>query len=480
MEGPAWGPPQNRIRYASAAVDPYLRMPDVLDCRDPATGELLGDVPCMGEGEVVAALHRARFLQPRWAGLDRTKRRLVLESLLDRILASQDELCRLAAHDAGETMLDAMVHEIVPTARALADLLGRTSLPGTPWRTRGQGRGRRIPEPGILAFFTPGYLPLRNLVLSISPALLYGSAVVVKVSDRVAWSSTQFAELIRDVLAEHGHPRELLQLVTGGVESGEALASAGADRIAFVGTAETSRSVAAAASASQTPISYDIEISRPIIIGEHDDPAHALQPAMRRVFAAAGQLHGGAPLLYVHRRHYDEFVQRATRVIGRLTVGSPLSTSTDCGPLITAGRIEPLERLLDDAVTRGAALRVGGRRRPDLGGAYFEPTLLTGVEPTMALTQERLLGPVMSIHPFEYLNELPTLPPGPSAHDKEIERALRAVPLYPARAPTFSFLESATRAAYGRSVRARASALASVTRHGLADLRARALRRVRR
>ncbi len=453
-------------------MDPYLRTPDVMDCRDPATGELLGEVPRMGEDDVVAAIHRARFLQPRWAGLDVAKRRAVLLGVVDRVLATQDELCRLAAHDSGETMLDAMVHEIIPVGRAMTALLERARPSRLPWRQAPAPSGRHN-APGILGFFTPGYLPLRNLLVPIAPALLEGSAVVVKVSDRVAWSAVQFAELVRDVLAEHGHPRELVQLVTGTVESGEALASAGPDRITFVGTAETSRSVAAAASASLTPVSYGIEVCRPIVIGAHDDPEPMLQPAMRRIFAAAGQLHGGAPIVYVHRSHYDRFLGRATRVVARLEVGSPLSTSIDVGPLITRARIEPLERLLDDAVSRGAALRVGGHRRDDLGGSFFQPTLITGVEASMQITQERLLGPVMAVAPFEYLDQLPGPPPGPTRHAKEIERAMRAVPLYPARASTFAFLESAARAAYGRSVRGRASALAGVTRHGLADIRAR-------
>lgn len=454
-------------------MDPYLRTADVMDCRDPATGELLGEVPRMGEDDVVAAIHRARFLQPRWAGLEASKRRSVVGAVLGRVLASQDELCRVAAHDSGETMLDAMVHEIIPVGRALSSLLERARPSRLPWKQNTATTGRQN-TPGILGFFTPGYLPLRNLLVPIAPALLEGSAVVVKVSDRVAWSSLQFAELVRDVLAEQGHPRELLQLVTGGVESGEALASAGPDRITFVGTAETSRSVAAAASASLTPVSYGIEVCRPIIVGRDDDPEHVLQPAMRRIFAAAGQLHGGAPIVYVHRKHYDRFLRQATRVVSRLKVGSPLSTSIDCGPLISASRIDSLERLLDDAVSRGAALRVGGERRNDLGGSFFQPTLVTGVDKNMLITQERLLGPVMAVCPFETLDQLPAPPPGSTPHAKEIERAMRAVPLYPARASTFDFLESAARAAYARDVRGRATALASVTKHGLADLRSRA------
>ncbi len=444
-----------------------------MDCRDPATGELLGEVPRMGEDDVVAAIHRARFLQPRWGGLDQAKRHAVISAVLDRVLSSQDELCRVAAHDSGETMLDAMGHEIIPVARSLSALLERARPARLPWKQTGLVGGRQN-TPGILGFFTPGYLPLRNLLAPIAPALLEGSAVVVKVSDRVAWSSMQFAELVRDVLAEQGHPRELLQLVTGTIESGEALASAGPDRITFVGTAATSRSIAAAAAASLTPVSYGIEVSRPIIVRREDNPEHILQPAMRRIFAAAGQLYGGAPLVYVHRKHYDLFLRRAARLISRLEVGDPLSTSSDCGPLITESRIEPLERLLDDAVSRGAALRVGGERRNDLGAAFFQPTLLTGIKPEMLITQERLLGPVMAVCPYETLDQLPAQAPGPTAHAKEIERAMRAVPLYPARASTFDFLESAARAAYGRSNRARAFAIASVTKHGLADLRARA------
>jgi len=456
-------------------VDPYLRTPEVMDCRDPATGELLGEVPRMGEDDVVAAIHRARFLQPRWAGLSTHKRRTVLTTVLDRVLASQDELCRVAAHDSGETMLDAMVHEIIPTARALTAMLDRARPSRLPWRNGQAPAAGRHQSPGILGFFTPGYLPLRNLLVPIAPALLEGSAVVVKVSDRVAWSAMQFANLVRDVLAEHGHARELVQLVTGTVESGEALASAGPDRITFVGTAETSRSVAAAASTSLTPVSYGIEVCRPVVIGKHDDPDHALQPAMRRIFAAAGQLHGGAPIVYVHRDHYDRFLRKATRTIAKLEVGSPLSTTIDCGPLISRARVEPLERLLDDAASRGATVRVGGHRRDDLGSSFFQPTLITGVDSSMQITQERLLGPVMAVSPFEYLDQLPAPPASPSPFAKEIERAMRAVPLYPARDATFAFLESAARAAFGRGMRGRASALAGVTRHGLLDLRARAL-----
>ncbi len=427
----------------------------------------------MGEAEIVAAIHRARFLQPRWAATEPEQRRAVVAAILDRIVTTQDELCRLAVHDSGETMLDAMVHEIVPVCRSLAALVQTRS------RRRGVERSpsstRRSPSPGILGFIAPGYLPLRNLILPLAPALLEGSAAVIKVSNRVAWSSLQFAEMVRDVLAEHGHPRELVQVVTGTVESGEALAAAGTDRLMFSGTPETARSVMAAASTSLTPVALEVDVCRPIVIQRDSDPRVALQPALRRVFSAAGQLRGGAPILYVHQTHYDRFVASAARLVPRLRVGHPLTAAVDCGPLINDGRVEALERLLDDAQSQGAVVEVGGRRREDLGPSFFEPTLLTGVGPQMRITEERLLGPVMAVHPFEDLRELPAHAAAAYTPDKELERALRALPLYPARASTYDLLEGAVRAAYGSGLRRRATAMLSVTRHGLADLRARAL-----
>ncbi|MGZ3429517.1 MAG: aldehyde dehydrogenase family protein, partial [Polyangia bacterium] len=166
-------------------------LPETLSCRNPATGETLGDVPIFSRDAVLERVQRARRAQARWGATPRAERRRVLESLLDYIVAHQDEICRISARDSGKTLVDAMMGEIFPVCEKLRYTIahGEKELAPEP---RASGvlahKGVRVEyHPlGVIGVLCTWNFPFRNVFCPVIPALFAGNAVVVKVSE---WTS---------------------------------------------------------------------------------------------------------------------------------------------------------------------------------------------------------------------------------------------------------------------------------------------------
>ena len=386
---------------ASASPSPG---PDIslIECRDPATGEVLGTADVMTHEQVSAAVARGRHAQRSWAKTSFATRRKVLRMLLARIVAERDDICRLAVRESGKTMVDAMMGEVFPVCEKLRytiahgahDLAAQGRSPGFLLHKR--ARVEYLPL-GVIGVIAPWNFPFHNLLCPTIPALFAGNAVVIKVSEYASWSSQHYLDLIRDVLRKCGHDPDLVQVVTGYGPTGAALVRSGVDKIFFTGSPWNGSKVMENAAHDLTPVVLELGGKDPMIVCDDADLGRALDSGMLGVFTACGQMCVGAERLYVFDSVYDAFVGRLVERVRALRQGPPLSALVDVGATTMPRQLEIIEELLADAVEKGARVLVGGQRNTAAGRQYFQPTVLVDVTHDMRITQEEVFGPVAVI-----------------------------------------------------------------------------------
>lgn len=406
-------------------------------CHDPATLEPLGSVTAMDEAAVRAVVRRARDVQPAWGKTSFAERRAVLRAFLDYIVQNQSKICELASRDSGKTMVDAALGEVFPVCEKIRYVLdnGERDLAPEP---RGSGflmhkkAWVEYPPLGVVGVIAPWNFPFHNIYCPVVPALFAGNAVVVKVSEHTSWSAAPLIAMLRDVLAARGHDPDLLQVVTGFGDTGAALVRSGVDKIFFTGSPQNGAKVMATASEGLVPVVLELGGKDPMIICDDADLEHAAAQAMLGVFTACGQMCVGAERVYVFDAVYDRFLDIVKERVSKLRQGPPLSGEiVDVGAMTMPGQLDILERLVADAVKKGAKIVTGGKRRADAKGQFFEPTLLVDVDHSMDITQKEQFGPIMVVvrvrdeeHAIQLANDCPYAL-GSSVFSKDTRRAER-------------------------------------------------------
>jgi len=408
-----------------------------IPCHDPATLEVLGTVTVTDDPEVRAIVKRARAVQPKWGATSFAERRAVLRDVLAYIVENQEQICRLAVRDSGKTMVDAALGEIFPVCEKIRYVIGEGERDLSP-EPRGSGilmhkkAWVEYPPLGVIGVIAPWNFPFHNIFCPVVPALFAGNAVVVKVSEHTSWSAEPLIEIFRAALRARGHQPDLVQVVTGYGETGAALVRSGVDKIFFTGSPQNGAKVMAAASENLTPVVLELGGKDPMIVCDDADLDHAVRQAMLGVFTACGQMCVGAERIYVFDQAYDRFLDKVKERVRILRQGPPLAgTTVDLGAMTMPGQLDILERLVEDAVQKGAKVLSGGHRRSDLRGQYFEPTVLVNVDHTMDITQKEQFGPVMVIirvkdeeHAIRLANDCPYAL-GSSVFSNDVQRAER-------------------------------------------------------
>ncbi len=380
-------------------------LPETLECRNPATLEKLGDVPIATRAELKERVERARRAQRSWGEASFKTRRKVLRALLDYIVDHQEDLCRICSRDSGKTMVDAAMGEIFPVCEKIRYLIahGENDLAPSP-RSSGilmHKRARVEYAPlGVIGVLCPWNFPFHNVFCPVVPALFAGNAVIAKVSEWTSWSAADFQAIFDEVLTKAGFSTDLVQIVTGAGETGSALVTSGVDKIFFTGSPENGKRVMAAAAETLTPVVLELGGKDPMIICDDADLDQAVGTSMLGVFTACGQMCVAAERLYVFDGIYDRFVERVTAEVRALRQGPPTEDAGgqfDVGAMTMPRQLDIIERQVKDAVAKGARVMAGGKRNPSLRGQFWEPTVLTEVDHTMAIAREETFGPVMTI-----------------------------------------------------------------------------------
>ncbi len=376
-----------------------------LQIRSPVTGALVGEVAAATAQDVIDAVARARSAQPGWAALPYKARAQVLLRFHDRLLAAPDAIMDIIQAEAGKSRWDAFaeVGMVSVTIRYYA-FHGEKHL--RPQRRRGAypffTSARLIFKPvGVVGLICPWNFPFILTIAEAVPALLAGNSVVIKPASLTPLSALWGA----GALAEAGLPDDVLQIVPGsGREVGDALIDH-VDFLGFTGSTAVGRKVAARAAARLIPYSMELGGKNAMIVLEDADIEACIDNLLDGTFANCGQQCIAIERVYVMAPIYDAFLARLAEKMRALRLGSTKDYDHHIGCLISADQLETVEAHVQDAIAKGAQVVAGGRRRPDLGPLFYEPTLLVGVTRAMRVFHEETFGPVASVYRVESVEE---------------------------------------------------------------------------
>ncbi|WP_067974555.1 succinic semialdehyde dehydrogenase [Nocardiopsis trehalosi] len=368
--------------------------------RAPFTGAPLAELPLSTADDVADAFTRARAAQRAWARLSPRDRARPFIRFHDLVLARQDEILDILQWETGKArrhafdeVFDAAAGTLYH-ARSAPGLLRRRRAPGAmPVATRSYVHHQ---PKGAVAVITPWNYPLSLPVGDAIPALLAGNAVVAKPDTQTALSALWAI----DLLVEAGLPENLWIPVVGEpADIGDALIDH-ADYVAFTGSSATGSLIAQRAAARLIGCSAELGGKNPSIVCADADIPWTVDGSVRACFSNAGQLCISMERLYVHDRVFDEFTDRFAAAVRRMELNARLDFTADMGSLTYARQLDRVAAHVDDARAKGAEVLAGGNARPDLGPLFYEPTVLTGVEPSMAACADETFGPVVAVYRF--------------------------------------------------------------------------------
>jgi acyl-CoA reductase-like NAD-dependent aldehyde dehydrogenase len=227
----------------------------------------------------------------------------------------------------------------------------------------------------------------------IIPALAAGNGVVCKTSD----FTPECGELIGKLFRQAGFPGDLVTIVQGGGEVGQALIEAHPDKVFFTGSVFTGKHVAEACARHLLPSVLELGGKDAMMVLGDADLDVASSAAVWGSFSNCGQVCLSVERLFVEESVSEEFIRRCVEKTQKLRMGPGSDPGTEIGPLIRPQHVQRMSDLIAEAVAKGAKVVWGGRARPDLGANFFEPTILTGVDGTMQLFQDETFGPIMAI-----------------------------------------------------------------------------------
>jgi acyl-CoA reductase-like NAD-dependent aldehyde dehydrogenase len=371
-----------------------------LESIDPATGEAIARFDCTPPAMLVGIVARAREAQAAWAARPVAERAQFLRRLGQVLYARRKEIAELVSRESGKPRVEALFAEAVLAldtaayyAREAPRLLRsqRVSHHNPVMKTK---RGRLEFEPwGVIAVIAPWNYPFAIPLAALVPAVVAGNAVVLKPSEFTPWCGAVVAELFEQA----DFPPGLVQVVQGRGEVGAALIEAAPDKVFFTGSVATGRRVAGACAARLIPSVLELGGKDAVIVLADADLELASSAAVWGSFTNCGQACLSVERLYVERAVAPRFIELCLEKTRRLRLGPGSDPDVEVGPMIRGRQVERVEAQLHDAIARGARVLLGGRRRPDLGPCFFEPTLVTGVDHSMLLMREETFGPVLAI-----------------------------------------------------------------------------------
>jgi acyl-CoA reductase-like NAD-dependent aldehyde dehydrogenase len=361
---------------------------------EPATADVMAEVP-RGDAEAVdAAVARAREAFPGWRAITPEERTALLHALANAIESRLEDLATLEARNAGKPISDARgeMGMVVETFRYYAAapqrLLGHT-IPVS------GGVDMTFREPmGVVGMIVPWNFPLTIASWKLAPALAAGNTVVLKPAELTPLTALE----LEVIAAEAGLPEGVVNVVAGpGSVCGQRLVEhPDVAKIAFTGSTEVGRGIAAAAAQTIKRVTLELGGKSANVVFADADLEAAAAAAPIAVFGNAGQDCCARSRILVERSALDEFMGHLEGEVKGLRVGDPLDADTQMGPLISEGQRESVASYLDDdapVAFRGSA--------PDGPGFWFAPTVLCPVSNSDRQAREEIFGPIASVIPFE-------------------------------------------------------------------------------
>jgi phenylacetaldehyde dehydrogenase len=382
-----------------------------LAVHDPATEELIAEVPSGDADDVDRAVRSARaaFEERRWLALGPDRRAEVLWKVADLVEQHADELAELETRDQGMPIVvvrDIVIREVARCFRYYAGWIDKidgraTSITRGPQRYHAYTQRDPI---GVAGLIIPWNAPLLMAAWKLAPALAAGCTCVLKPAEETPLTAIRLGELLH----EAGVPGGVVNIVTGdGENAGAALARhPDVDKIAFTGSTAVGRSIVrAAADTNLKKLTLELGGKSPVIVFSDADLTQATAGAAMAIFANSGQVCSAGSRLFVEKGIHDEVLTGIVDIARKLRLGNGFDPETQLGPLISQGQLDRVQSYVESGTSEGATVVTGGGRARS-PGYFMEPTILSTVTASMRIAREEIFGPVLAVMAFDVPDEI--------------------------------------------------------------------------
>ncbi|XP_057950151.1 succinate-semialdehyde dehydrogenase, mitochondrial isoform X2 [Malania oleifera] len=385
----------SRVASSHLSAPPLSRQ-----VNNPATGDVIANVPCMGGRETNDAISSAYEAFNSWSKITATERSKCLRKWYDLLIAHKEELGQLITLEQGKPLKEAL-GEVSYAAgfieffaeeakRVYGDIIPSTLV---------DRRLFVLKQPvGVVGAITPWNFPLAMITRKVGPALACGCTVVIKPSELTPLTALAAAELS----IEAGIPAGVVNVVMGNApEIGDALlASPQVRKITFTGSTAVGKKLMAGAAGTVKRVSLELGGNAPCIVFDDADVDVAVKGALAAKFRNSGQTCVCANRLIVQEGIYEKFANAFSKAVQNLQVGEGFGEGVVQGPLINEAAVQKVESLLQDALSKGAKVLLGGKRH-SLGATFYEPTVIGDVNNEMLISREEVFGPVAPLLRFK-------------------------------------------------------------------------------
>ena len=371
-----------------------------IQVRNPATLEIIAELPTASADAVAAAVARGRLAQANWQSIEFSERARCLYRLRDLLLDEGDTLADILTGETGRPRGEVFGNELFYLCDAIGMWAKNAQSFLKPCRIKPHFplvKAKKVittyAPRGVIGVISPWNFPLTMTLGEAIPALMAGNAAVIKPSELTPLSARFGAE----IAARAGFPENLLQVVVGRAATGEALIDH-ADMIAFTGGVEAGKQVLKRAAERLIPASIELGGKDPLIVLQDADLDRAAGACVWGALMNCGQTCTSVERVYVEVPVYQQFVDNVLARVRAIRQG-PSNADVDVGCLTSESQLAMISSQVDEAAQKGAKVLTGGRRNSSLPGYYYEPTVLIDVDHTMRVMTEETFGPVIPIMP---------------------------------------------------------------------------------
>ena len=371
---------------------------DVVD--NPANGATLAKVPRFGAAETTEAVLHAEAAFKPWAKKLAKERAQIMRKWFELIMANQEDIAQIMTAEQGKPLAEARGE--VAYAASFVEFFAEEAkrVYGETIPTfRADARCLVIKQPiGVVGAITPWNFPAAMITRKVSPALAAGCTTVIKPALETPLTALALAELAHRA----GIPAGVLNVITGDAPAiGQVFCEHPAVKfVGFTGSTNVGKILMKQASVGVKKLGLELGGNAPFIVFDDADLDAAVEGAIVSKYRNMGQTCVCANRIYVQAGVYDAFIEKLGAKVGAMKVGDGTEEGVTQGPLITGKAVEKVERHIADAVGKGAKVVTGGKRH-ELGGTFFQPTVLSDVTTDMLVTNEETFGPLAPVYRFE-------------------------------------------------------------------------------
>src|SRR5947209_12917032 len=381
---------------------------------NPAIGEALTDVAEASAADVDAAVQAARaaFDDPKsaWRKMSASERGRVLWKIADLIEKNIDELAELETLDNGKIINESRYVDMPMAVDVLRYYAGwATKIHGETVNSFDNAFTYTLREPvGVVGAIVPWNFPLLLATWKLGPALACGNTVVLKPAEQTPLSALRFGELA----LEAGLPAGVLNIVTGGPETGSALVRhPGVDKVAFTGSTSVGKEIMRSSAETLKRVTLELGGKSPNIVFADSTMDSAVKGALNGIFYGKGEVCCAGSRLFVEKKVEDEFLTKLVDYSKKIKLGDPLDHKSRLGAIVSEKQMNTVLGYIESRKTEGAKLLAGAKRASVNGdhGYFLEPTIFGGVKNDMKIAQEEIFGPVLATLSFDDVEEVAEL-----------------------------------------------------------------------